>query len=193
MLLDTLSSRYVRMRYNIGSSLIHLQVLSGKQPWSEIHEDTSLVLCLAQGRKPGRPKSRPIDEQHWEFINTCWSPIQEHRPTSRRIVSTIGDFLDQHSPAQPIRDLIASLPRQSHPRCARHATLGSWEHSGMRNAGEDGDCYRSEGIEEVGRASLELRGDIRLCLSRSVNYLSAAVLRHVTSLLSFITRLLSTS
>ena len=143
-------------------SLTHLQVLSGKQPWSEIYEDTSVVICLAQGRKPARPKSRPIDDQHWEFINICWSPIQEHRPSSRRIVSTIERFLYQHSPAQSICDLIASLSRQSHLRCARRVSaLDSWEHNGMRNAGEDGDCHENAGIEEDSRAFLGLRGSIR--------------------------------
>ncbi|KAF8119559.1 kinase-like domain-containing protein [Boletus edulis] len=88
---------------------IALHVLSGKQPWSEIHEDAFVVLCLAQGQKPGRPKTRPIVDQHWEFINTCWSLIQVHRPTSRQIVSIINFFLDQHPPVQPIRDLIAPL------------------------------------------------------------------------------------
>ncbi|KAI9464890.1 kinase-like domain-containing protein [Boletus coccyginus] len=115
--------------------LIHPQVLSGKPPWSEIHEDTSVIVCLAQGRKPGRPESRPIDDQHWEFINTCWSPIQEHRPTAKCILSTVEQFLDQLPPAQPIRDLIASLSRQSHPRCTRSVSrLDSWEHKGMRDA-----------------------------------------------------------
>ncbi|KAI9464893.1 kinase-like domain-containing protein [Boletus coccyginus] len=109
--------------YSFGN--IALQVLSGKQPWSEIHEDTSVIICLAQGRKPGRPKSQPIDDQHWEFINTCWSPIQEHRPTARRIVSTVEQFLDQHPPAQPICDLIASLSRQSHsPLCSERFQAG---------------------------------------------------------------------
>lgn len=120
--------------YSFGN--IALQVLSGKQPWSEIYEDTSVVICLAQGRRPARPKSRPIDDQHWEFINICWSPIEEHRPSSRRIVSTIKQFLYQHSPAQSICDLITSFSRQSHPRCTRHVSaLDSWEHNGMRNAG----------------------------------------------------------
>ena len=153
------------------------QVLSGKQPWSEIYEDTTVVLWLAQGRKPARPKSRPLDDQHWEFINICWSPIQEHRPTSRCIVSAIEQFLDQYSPPQSIRDLIAFLSRRGRPRCVRRVSaLDGWEHNGMRNAGENGDCHGSEGIEEDIRAAPRLRGSTRLCLSgRSVILLSAVV------------------
>lgn len=89
---------------------VALQVLSGKQPWSEVQDDISVVLCLAQGRKPERPKSRPIHEQHWQLINACWSPIQ-HRPTSRYIVTVIRRLLGKYSHVQSISDLIASHSR----------------------------------------------------------------------------------
>lgn len=131
-------------------------MLSGQRPWSEIHDDTSVVLCLAQGRKPERPKSRSIDEPHWQFINICWSPIQEQRPTSTQIVSTIEQFLDQLSPAQPVRDLIASLSRHRYPHAsyALHAsTLNGWEHVGIRNSDIQGDYHRSEDSNGLGRWS----------------------------------------
>ena len=35
---------------------ISLQVLSGKQPWSEVLEDMAIVLRLAKGHKPGQPE-----------------------------------------------------------------------------------------------------------------------------------------
>ena len=44
--------------------LISLQVLSGKQPWSELREDAAVVLYLAKGRKPGRPESRTLNDSH---------------------------------------------------------------------------------------------------------------------------------
>ena len=127
------------LSYIDGPSLIRLQVLSGEQPWSEVHEDTAIVLYLAQGRKPGRPKSRSIDDQHWNFINFCWSPIQERRPASGCIVSMIEQFLDQHPPAQPIRDLVASLSRHKNSRRVRGVPeVGSRGRNGMQNTGEDG-------------------------------------------------------
>ncbi|KAF8553430.1 kinase-like protein [Imleria badia] len=42
--------------------LIILQVLSGRQPWSEVREDAAVVLHLAKGRKPGRPACRAMDD-----------------------------------------------------------------------------------------------------------------------------------
>ncbi|KAF8125965.1 hypothetical protein EV363DRAFT_1349220, partial [Boletus edulis] len=46
----------------------------GKQPWSEISADGAVILRLAKGHKPGRPKSRMMDDSHWsappaEFLN----------------------------------------------------------------------------------------------------------------------------
>jgi len=106
--------------YSFGSIALH--VLSGKQPWSEIDQDTSVVLRLARGEKPGRPKSRPIDDEYWELMNICWSPMQEHRPTSKLMVSTIKLLLDKLPPAPHIRDLIAPLSRQGQSRLTSRRT-----------------------------------------------------------------------
>ena len=80
--------------------LIRLQVLSGKQPWSEVREDAAIVLHLAKGHKPGRPQSRKIDDSHWTLIQNCWSPMEE-RPTLEVIMLTIQRFLGNCPPCQP--------------------------------------------------------------------------------------------
>ncbi|KAF8553421.1 hypothetical protein OG21DRAFT_1378074, partial [Imleria badia] len=59
-------------------------VFSGKQPWLEVREDAAVVLRLAKGQKPGRPKCRDMDDLHWKLIQDCWSPIDE-RPTTEVI------------------------------------------------------------------------------------------------------------
>lgn len=80
---------------NAVSVLIFLQVLSGKQPWTEVNSETSVIIHLHQGHKPCRPESRPIDDQHWHFIQQCWS-LAEKRPTVEDIISSIQNFLNQH-------------------------------------------------------------------------------------------------
>ncbi|KAF9222474.1 kinase-like protein [Gyrodon lividus] len=80
-------------------------VLSGKEPWSEIRENSRVVLCLAEGRKPGRPPFRPIDDQHWDFIQQCWSPVQE-RLTTNDIVPILEHFLASHAQHVPLSDLL---------------------------------------------------------------------------------------
>ncbi|KIJ12157.1 hypothetical protein PAXINDRAFT_28684, partial [Paxillus involutus ATCC 200175] len=46
-------------------------VLSGEQPWKNKPEAV-VVLQLFQGVNPSRPQSRPIEDEHWEFIGRCW-------------------------------------------------------------------------------------------------------------------------
>ncbi|KIK79602.1 hypothetical protein PAXRUDRAFT_36406 [Paxillus rubicundulus Ve08.2h10] len=67
-------------------------VFSGKLPWSEVPRDAAVVVLLSQGQNPRRPESPPLDDRHWEFIERCWSEIQE-RPQADVIVSTLQHFL----------------------------------------------------------------------------------------------------
>ncbi|KAF8131839.1 kinase-like domain-containing protein, partial [Boletus edulis] len=76
------------MDTNSTPALILLQVLSGKEPWSEVRGDSAVVLRLARGQKPRRPESRTLDDSHWNFIQDCWSPI-EQRPAIGVIIPII--------------------------------------------------------------------------------------------------------
>ncbi|KAF8547287.1 kinase-like protein [Imleria badia] len=82
-----------------------LQVLSGKQPWSEVQEDCAVVLRLAKGHKPGRPATRMMDDFHWSLIQDCWSRIEE-RPPVEVIIPTIQQFLSRCPQLPPLRDLL---------------------------------------------------------------------------------------
>ncbi|KAI9567234.1 kinase-like domain-containing protein, partial [Boletus coccyginus] len=79
---------------------VALQVLSGKQPWSEVRGDSAIVLRLAKGYKPARPESRTLNDSHWELIQDCWSEI-EQRPAMEAIISTIEQLLN-HCPQFPL-------------------------------------------------------------------------------------------
>ncbi|KAG6375289.1 hypothetical protein JVT61DRAFT_3511 [Boletus reticuloceps] len=89
-------------------ALLSRQVLSGKQPWWEIGEDVAVLLRLSQGEIPGRPESRPIDDQHWELIERCLSQIPD-RPAANTIVSFLEQFLERFPHSQPLRDVIKSM------------------------------------------------------------------------------------
>ena len=93
----------------VRSVLTRLQVLSGKQPWSEVREDAAVVLRLAKGQKPARPESRTMDDTHWDMIQRCWSPVDE-RPATVVLISTIQQFFRDCPPCLPLRDLLASWP-----------------------------------------------------------------------------------
>ena len=89
-----------------------LQVLSGRQPWSEIKEDVAVVLRLAKGDKPGRPKSCALDDSHWNLIQACWLPV-EQRPSMEAIISDIRMFMSHCPDSLPLCDSIKSWPSQA--------------------------------------------------------------------------------
>ena len=91
------------IRYHI-LIFISFQVLSGKQPWSEIRREAAVVLQLARGNKPQRPLSPSIEDDHWELIQRCWSSIDD-RPTAEDIVSSLQQFLRSFPPPTTLLDI----------------------------------------------------------------------------------------
>jgi serine/threonine protein kinase len=89
-----------------------LQVLSDKQPWSDIREDAAVVLSLARGQKPGRPESRTLNDSHWNLIQQCWSAIEEH-PAADAIIPTIEQFLSYCPQSPPLCDFLRSWSGQA--------------------------------------------------------------------------------
>lgn len=102
------------LKMNASVLLIPLQALSGKQPWSEVREDTAVIFRLMTGHKPARPECRTLHDSHWKLIQQCWSSVEE-RPPTESIISTIRQFINHSSPFQPLRDVAASLSGQSDP------------------------------------------------------------------------------
>ena len=113
-----------------GLVLTSLQVFSGKRPWSEVVADTAVTLCLVKGRKPGRPDSRTLNDLHWNFIQDCWSSMEE-RPTVEAIIPTIRQFLSSCPRSPPLCDLLpswsgqADLLAESSPFLSHAPTEGS--------------------------------------------------------------------
>ncbi|KAN0081687.1 Protein kinase-like domain containing protein [Tylopilus felleus] len=89
------------------SVLISLQVFSSKLPWSELRGDASVLLQLMKGEKPGRPESQAIDDSRWNFIQECWSSIEE-RPDADVIISTVQQFFSDCPEFPPLCELLLS-------------------------------------------------------------------------------------
>ncbi|KIJ67306.1 hypothetical protein HYDPIDRAFT_108020 [Hydnomerulius pinastri MD-312] len=85
--------------YSLGS--LAFQILSGKQPWSEVLWDATVIFQLASGQTPGRPTSRPIDDDFWGFIQCCWSRVED-RPSAEAAVLHL----------QGMRRLVVPLDKQ---------------------------------------------------------------------------------
>ena len=88
------------------------QVLSGKKPWSEIEKDSNVVLCVAQGCKPCRPETREIDDHYWDFIQRCWSSVQE-RPSATEVITCIQQFLNCYTQSLLFYDMFAPPTTQA--------------------------------------------------------------------------------
>jgi len=114
--------------------LISLQVLSGKQPWSEVREDVAVVLCLAKGHKPGRPESRTLNDSHWDLIQACWSAIEE-RPVVGAIIPAIKQFLSHCPQSPPLSDLL--------PAWSSQADLGAESSSSLSQTPTEGSSVRT--------------------------------------------------
>jgi len=71
--------------YSLGS--IILQVLSGDVPYHEIKRDDQVLYAIAQGMKPSRPETSNVTDEHWEYIQQCWSSRRENRRPSAIDVS----------------------------------------------------------------------------------------------------------
>ena len=69
------------------------------------------MLQLYRGHTPGRPESRAMEDAHWNFIQSCWSPLQE-RPAADAIVLAMQRFLSDYPPSVPLCDLFISPPSQ---------------------------------------------------------------------------------
>ena len=137
----------VQLDTQVGSVLIFLQVLSGKQPWSEIRQDMAIVLHLAKGHKPGRPESPTLNDSHWNLIQDCWSPMEE-RPTTEVIISTIQQFLSHCPLSPPLSDLLRSWSgradrgTESSSYLSQVPTEGSSTHVTAQAASDEGDQNR---------------------------------------------------
>jgi hypothetical protein len=120
--------------------LISLQVLSGKQPWSEVRQDTAVVLRLAKGHKPGRPESRTLDDSYWNLIQHCWSRMEE-RPAVEAIIPTIQQFLSSCPWSPPLCDVFRSWSGQADLGAESLSSLaftgGSSTHHGVTQAASD--------------------------------------------------------
>ena len=131
--------------------LTSAQVLSGKQPWSEIREDVAIVLRLAKGHKPGRPASRTLDDAHWNLIQRCWSSIEE-RPTTGVIISAIQRFLSRCSHSRPLSDLINSWSSQADLGAESLSSLGHDPSEGSNTYVEDLQNRYGERLYRFGRS-----------------------------------------
>ncbi|KAF9237887.1 kinase-like domain-containing protein [Melanogaster broomeanus] len=96
----------LQARYDI------LQVMSGKQPWSEIQEDVRVMICLSKGQKPARPLfARSMTNIGVSSKNVGYQSIE--RLTANDLISTLKCFVASNPPHVPLSDLLGSSSHTS--------------------------------------------------------------------------------
>ena len=157
-----------------GPMLISLQVLSGKQPWSEVREDMAVVFRLTKGYKPGRPESGTLRDSDWNLIQQCWSPMEE-RPAAEVIIPAIQQFLSYYPQPPPLCDLLRSWSGQADLRAesslplTKAPTAGSNTHVTQAVSDEDDHSRYIVTIIPVQLIILtpRLSGSLRLLMHRA--------------------------
>ncbi|KIJ68103.1 hypothetical protein HYDPIDRAFT_25548 [Hydnomerulius pinastri MD-312] len=78
--------------YSFGS--VMLQVLTGQVPYHSLLRLEQVLLRVARGESPKRPKAPvEIEDAHWNFIQQCWTPhdaTQGRRPSVDEIVDFVN-------------------------------------------------------------------------------------------------------
>ncbi|KAF8133181.1 kinase-like domain-containing protein [Boletus edulis] len=120
--------------YSFGCLGLLASVLSGKRPWSECSNEKTVIGRLSHGKKPKRPLSRPIENNHWELIEHCWSSVCD-RPVAEAVVSSLQQFLCSHPLTVPLVDICRAPKDNVHELDASEATLGD-----QTAVSQDGKC-----------------------------------------------------
>lgn len=68
-------------------------MLSGTVPYKEIRSDVYVLLTLAHGIMPRRPKSLVLTDSYWDYISQCWAKAPDDRPVAGEVNKAMNEFL----------------------------------------------------------------------------------------------------
>jgi hypothetical protein len=67
----------------------HIQIYTGRAPFSHRRNDTSVVCDIHYGRRPHRPDEPDLTDSIWELIQSCW----HQDPDKRANINVVGIWL----------------------------------------------------------------------------------------------------
>lgn len=89
--------------------MLCLELLSNEPPYSHHTREPSIILDIARGRLPERPRdARNLTDPIWELLQRCWQMRPEARPTITEVLSALESLLSPLSPG-----MVLSLVRVS--------------------------------------------------------------------------------
>ncbi|KAG2156412.1 kinase-like domain-containing protein [Suillus clintonianus] len=69
--------------YSFGG--IMLQVLTNEAPYYYTKHQYTIILWIAQSKKPDRTRYPDVPDTYWRIIERCWSTVPQDRPSTKQI------------------------------------------------------------------------------------------------------------
>ena len=81
-------------RCNPGTYIMTFQVYTELPPFSNVTNDTTVILQVMKGMRPARPSKRLMSDELWGIVEWCWSQQYSDRPSMCVVVEimTAGNF-----------------------------------------------------------------------------------------------------
>lgn len=70
---------------------IMLQVLEGKVPYYYIQKQAAIINCISRGKTPKRPPTAVVNDNDWNFMQTCWLEDMKRRPSDEDILEFVEE------------------------------------------------------------------------------------------------------
>ena len=77
-------------------AMLAVEVFTGKVPFGNMKNE-SVVIQIASGKRPAKPQAAEqlgLTAEMWKFIEKCWTPNPNKRPTIDEVVSTWEGFVN---------------------------------------------------------------------------------------------------
>lgn len=73
---------YICLLHPSSRDLLPSKVLSGKEPYHDIHRETDVLSAMSKGQRPERPtdSSPYVSDAQWKLIQRCWQDDPLARP-----------------------------------------------------------------------------------------------------------------
>jgi len=73
--------------YSFGMTI--LEIFSGKHPFSEKRNDSAVVFCVIENKRPNLPPSLIEHEELGAIVKACWQQDPQDRPTIKLVCSKL--------------------------------------------------------------------------------------------------------
>ena len=86
-------------------------MFSGTHPFSEISNDSTVILKVISGSRPSCPSSNMLSKQMWQLMQHCWLAEPSRCPTIAEVATTISTFSEVLSVEPARNEWDESFPR----------------------------------------------------------------------------------